>query len=308
MGYACAAIVPEHPTMDILSQFSAALADRVAGAAASVVALRLDDRPRAGILWRPDVVVASEQTVGQRDSVGVVRGGIEVEAKLAGRDPGTNVAVFRLETALPGALVPAAEAPRVGSLAVILGADDRGAATGRLAMVHAVGPEWHAMAGGRIDALIRLDARLGADEGGPVLDAAGGLLGMSASGPHRRVLVIPTATIARVVDPILEHGRVARGWLGVGLEPVALSEASAAATGQRRGAMVLNAASGGPADNAGVLAGDILLEMDGRKFGHRRPLSLFMGPERIGQTVTLRLLRAGEPRTISLTIAARPGG
>ena len=293
--------------MDILSQFSTALADRVAADSASVVGLRLDDRPRAGILWRPDVVVTSEQVVGDRDSVCVVQAGTKVQGKLAGRDPGTNVAVFRLESALPGALPPAADAPRVGALSIVLGADDNGAVTGRLAMVHAVGPEWHAMAGGRIDTLIHLDARLGADEGGPVLDAMGGLLGMSTSGPHRRVLVIPTATIARVVDPLLEHGRVARGWLGVGLESVAISENLVSTAGQRRGTMVLSIVPGAPADQAGVMAGDILLEMDGRKFGHRRPLSLFMGPERIGETVTLRLLRAGAPRSASLIIAARPG-
>jgi S1-C subfamily serine protease len=294
-------------TMDLIAQFSAALADRVAMASPSVVALRVGDRIRAGILWRPDVVVTSEQVLGDRDSVCIIRNGIEIQARLAGRDPSTNVAVLRLDTALTGALPPPAEVPRVGGLAVIVGADAGGAATGRLAMVHAVGPEWHAMAGGRIDTLIRLDARLGADEGGPVLDAAGGLLGMSTSGPHRRVLVIPTATIARVLEPLLREGRIARGWLGVGLEAVTISESARAAAGQRRGAMVLNVAPAGPAERAGVMAGDILLTMDDRAFGRGRPLSLFMGPERIGQAVTLRLLRANEPRTIPVVIQERPG-
>ena len=80
------------------------------------------------------------------------------------------------------------------------------------------------MAGGRIDALIRLDTRLGADEGGPVLSLAGGLIGMSTSGPRRRTIVIPTATLARVVDPLLAEGRIARGWLGIGLQPVMIPD------------------------------------------------------------------------------------
>jgi S1-C subfamily serine protease len=176
--------------MDIIEQFSSALADRVAAAAPSVVALKAGSRHRSGILWRPDVVVTSEQMVGEQTQAVIVQGGNEVPAKLAGRDPATNVAVFRLEGRLSGTTPTEGGMPRVGSLALVVGADQAGAATGRLAMVHATGPAWHSMAGGRIDTLIRLDVRVGADEGGPVLDHAGLFLGMSTSGPRRRGQVI----------------------------------------------------------------------------------------------------------------------
>jgi S1-C subfamily serine protease len=293
--------------MDIIEQLSSALADRLAGAASSVVALKAGSRHRSGILWRPDVVVTSEQVVGEQNSAIIVQGGTEVTAKLAGRDPTTNVAVFRLEKPLPAAL-PAREAamPRAGSLALVVGTDASGSATGRLAMVHATGPAWHSMAGGRIDTLIRLDVRLGADEGGAVLDQSGAFLGMSTSGPRRRALVIPAATIARVVDPLLEQGHVARGWLGVGLQPVAIPDALQAATGQARGTMVLQLVANGPAQQAGVLPGDILLSIDDFRFGQRRGLASLMGPDRIGKAVTVRLLRAGEMKEIGVVIAARP--
>jgi S1-C subfamily serine protease len=293
--------------MDIIEQLSSALADRLAGSAPSVVALKAGPRHRSGILWRPDVVVTSEQVVGEQDSAVIVQNGTEVTAKLAGRDPTTNVAVFRLETPLSGGLsTPGTCKPRAGSLALVVGADPAGMATGRLAMVHATGPAWHSMAGGRIDTLIRLDVRLGSDEGGPVLDPAGALLGMSTSGPRRRGLVIPAATIARVVDPLLEQGHIARGWLGVGLQPVAVPGALLASTGQARGAMVLQLVANGPAEQAGVLPGDILLSIDDFRFGQRRGLASLMGPERIGKAVTVRLLRAGETREIGVVIAARP--
>ena len=293
--------------MDIIEQLSSALADRLAGAAPSVVALKAGPRHRSGILWRPDVVVTSEQVVGEQDTAVIMQNGTEVAAKLAGRDPTTNVAVFRLETPLSGGQpMPGTTAPRPGSLALVVGADPSGMATGRLAMVHATGPAWHSMAGGRIDTLIRLDVRLGSDEGGPVLDPAGALLGMSTSGPRRRGLVIPAATIARVVDPLLEQGHIARGWLGVGLQPVAVPGALQAATGQARGAMVLQLVANGPAEQAGGLPGDILLSIDDFRFGQRRGLASLMGPERIGKAVTVRLLRAGETREIGVVIAARP--
>ena len=292
--------------MDLIAQFSDALANRVDAASPCAVALRLGSRPRAGILWRPDVVVTSEQVVGDRDSVIVAHAGQEVAAKLAGRDPGTNVAVFRLETALPGLLPSPAATPRVGSLALMLGANEAGAATARLAMVQSVGPAWHSMAGGEIEALIRLDARLGADEGGPVLDPSGGLLGMSTAGPRRRVLVIPAATIARVVGPLLKTGRIPRGWLGVGLQPVSVSENLRETAGQARGAMVLSLVPGAPAEQAGVMAGDILLTVDDFAFGQNHRLTTVLRAERIGQAAEVRLLRAGAPKTVSVTIAARP--
>jgi S1-C subfamily serine protease len=214
--------------------------------------------------------------------------------------------VLKLETALDSVPPAAAGAARVGNLALLVGADALGAVTGRLAMVHALGDAWHSMAGGRIDALIRLDVRLGSDEGGPVLDSTGALLGMSTSGPRRRALVIPSATIARVVDPLLEHGHVARGWLGVGLQPVAIPDALHAPTGQSRGAMVLQLVAKGPAEQAGVLPGDILLSIDDFRFGQRRGLASLMGPDRIGKSVTVRLLRAGEMREVGVLISARP--
>ena len=293
--------------MDIIEQLSSALADRLAGAESSVVALKAGSRHRSGILWRPDVVVTSEQVVGEQDQAIIIRGAAKVVAKLAGRDPTTNVAVFRLEEPLPGAMPAHGTAlPRAGSLALVVGADPSGAATGRLAMVHATGPAWHSMAGGRIDTLIRLDVRLGADEGGPVLDQSGAFLGMSTSGPRRRALVIPAATIARVVDPLLEQGHIARGWLGVGLQPVAIPDSLQASTGQARGTMVLQLVANGPAQQAGVLPGDILLSIDDFRFGQRRGLASLMGPDRIGKAVTVRLLRAGEMKEIGVVIAARP--
>jgi S1-C subfamily serine protease len=292
---------------DLLEQLSAGLADRVAAVAPCVVAIGTGRRHVSGMLWRPDVVVASAQVLPDRPEFALRHAGTELTARFAGRDPGTNVALLRLAQPIEAALPAAATAPpRVGTLALLVGADDAGAPTGRLGMVHAVGPEWHSQAGGRIDALLRLDVRLGADEGGPVLDTAGGLLGMSTAGPRRRTLVIPAATIARVIDPLLAEGRIARGWLGVGLQPVVVPDSLREAAGRESGMMVVSLATGGPAANAGVLPGDILLDLDGTPLRRMRAVAAGLGPERVGQTVTLRLLRAGALQTLAVVVAARP--
>jgi S1-C subfamily serine protease len=293
--------------MDMIEQFSSGLADRIAAAAPFTVGIGTGRRPVSGILWRPDVVVASEQMLpDDASALHVVRGGLTVNATLSGRDPSTNVAVLKLESPLDGVLPEAAEALRVGNLALIAGADATGNATARLAMVHSLGNSWHSMAGGRIDAMIRLDARLGADEGGPVLSLAGGLIGMSTSGPRRRTIVIPTATLARVIDPLLAEGRIARGWLGIGLQPVMIPDSFRQAAERENGLMVVGLADGGPAETAGMLPGDIVLDIDGAPASRPRALTASLGPDRIGQTVALRVLRAGGVQTVSVTIAARP--
>jgi S1-C subfamily serine protease len=293
--------------MDTIEQFSTSLADRIAAAAPIVVGIQSGKRPTSGILWRSDVVVASEQMLPEDTAAfQVVRAGQTIGATLAGRDPGTNVAVLKLETALDGTPPPAADAVRVGNLALVVGADATGGATGRLAMVHALGDAWHSMAGGRIDALVRLDTRLGADEGGPVLSLAGGLIGMSTSGPRRRTIVIPTATLARVIDPLLTEGRIARAWLGIGLQPVLIPDSFRQSTGRETGLMVVGLAGGGPAETAGILPGDIVLDIDAAAVSRPRALSALLGPDRIGQTAVLRVLRAGAVQSIGVTIAARP--
>lgn len=293
-------------TTDSLDQFSEALADRLAAAASFTVAIRTGRRDRSGILWRDDVVVTSEQVLPDGPDFTLVRNGAETPARLAGRDPGTNVAVLRLAHGLGGARPETAPSVRPGSLALVVGADTAGAPTGRLGMVHATGPEWHSMTGGRIDALLRLDARLGSDEGGPVLTLGGKLIGMSTSGPRRRALVIPAATIDRVLEPLLTEGRIPRGWLGVGLQHVQVPERMRDAAGRDRGLMVIRLVAGAPAEQAGVLPGDIILEVDGRRTGRAGGLAAVRGPERIGQPATLKLLRAGQVHLVTAVIAARP--
>ncbi len=290
---------------DLLEQLSDALAERVA-ATSFVVSIRTGRRDRSGILWRDGVVVTSEQVLPDATDFIVIRDGAEVQAKLAGRDPGTNVAVLRLAQSLASTRPETAPAPRPGALALVVGADGAGAPTARLGMVHATGAAWHSMAGGRIDRLLRLDTRLGADEGGAVLTLGGKLIGMSTSGPRRSALAIPVATIERVLEPLLTQGRLARGWLGVALQHVLVPERMRETAGRDAGMMVVGLAPGSPAEQAGLLPGDIILEVDGTQTGRARGLAAALAPERIGQTATLKLLRAGEVRLVSVPIAARP--
>src|SRR5262249_20089858 len=158
----------------------------------------------------------SEQSLPKEEAfVLIAPGGASVNARVAGRDRGTNVALLRLAQPLsPPAIIPGvAEA---GGLALAYGADGAGGVTGRMGMVNLAGPEWLSNAGGRIDQRVILDMHLStAEEGGPVLDVTGACLGITTFGPRGQVLVIPAATINRIVPALLKDGHIARGWLGV---------------------------------------------------------------------------------------------
>lgn len=289
-----------------LTALSHAIAATARQAAPLVAAIGWGGRQHvSGVLWRAGALVTSEQSLPDADAYTVtLPGGIRTGAALAGRDRATNVAVLRLQADAPG--VAQAEPRGVGELVLALGSDGAGETTVRLGAIEALGAPWESMRGGRIDRLIRLGLRLGPPaEGGPVIDAEGRLLGMSTFGPRRGVLVIPASTVARVLDTLLETGHIARGWLGVGLHPVALPREVAERSGAAAGLMVVNLAEGAPA--AGVLLpGDILLEIDGKPVTAPRAVAAVLGPERIGQPVSLKLVRGGELATLAVTVAARP--
>src|SRR5882672_9261587 len=297
-------------TTDLLEQFSAALTARTAAVRGAVAAIRLSEtRHLTGTLWQPDVVVASEQSLPRRDEFELVlAGGAVVNAKLAGRDPGTNLAALRLERAVALPEISPGEA-KAGALALAFGADGAGGVSVRLGAVNLAGPEWTSSAGGRIDRNIVLDLRLArAEEGGPVLDAAGARLGITTFGPRGKVLVIPAATVERVLPALLKDGRIARGWLGVALQPVAVPDGLHDEAGQSSGVMVMSIVEHGPAAKAGIVAGDIVLTVNGIPTRGLRRIAAHFASDSIGRKADLRVIRGGAVLSLRATIEARPAG
>jgi S1-C subfamily serine protease len=291
---------------NLLVQFSDALAAGADAAKNAVTAIRLaHGRHVTGIVWQGGIVVASEQALPRKEDFELVgSGGAIIAAKLAGRDPSTNVAILKpAETmAAPGI---SAGAALTGAIALAFGADGTGGASARLGVVNSVGSEWHSSRGGLIDRRIVLDLRLAhREEGGPVFDAAGGLLGMSTFGPGGRVIVIPTATIERIVPLLLKDGRIARGWLGVALQAVAVPDALRESD-QSSGLMVMSVVENGPAAKAGIVAGDIILSVDGTPAHRFRKIARHFGSESIGRTTEVRLIRGGKVVTVQATIEER---
>jgi S1-C subfamily serine protease len=292
---------------DLLAQFSNALAARAEAAKSAVVAIRLaHGRHITGMVWRSEIVVASEQSLPRKDDFELVgSGGSVLTARIAGRDPSTNIAILRLATPIAAPSIAAGEA-QTGAVALAVGADGTGGASARLGIVNLAGPEWHSSRGGLIDRRIVLDVRLARrEEGGPVFDATGACLGMSTFGPRGQVIAIPTATIERIVPLLLRDGRIARGWLGVALQAVAVPDALRETAEQSSGLMVMSVIEDGPAAQAGIVAGDIILSVDGTSTHRFRRIARLFGSDSIGRKADLRLIRSGAVMTVQTTIAER---
>lgn len=284
---------------------SPALSDLVERLGPSVVALRGGGASLSGFAWREDLVVTAEEPLPEAEAFeAVLPGGAACAARLLGRDASTDLALLRLEG---GGLAPArldAPAPRAGEPVLALGARE-GRAVVAAGVVGFAGPAWRSLRGGLIDARLELDLRLppGA-EGGLALDAHGRALGMAALAPRGRAIAIPSATIERVAPRLLSHGRVPRGYLGLGLQPIGID----ASGGGGRGLLVVSVAEGGPGARAGLRQGDIVTDLDGEPIAGMRDLMRALGPDRVNTAATLRFRRAGEPREAVVAIAERPAG
>src|SRR5690349_2667716 len=250
-----------------LETLSTQLSDAVDRVAPSVVAIHARRRsPTGGIVWRDGVVVAAHHTVQRDEDVTVtLADGAEAQATVAGRDPGTDLVVLRLSGTLGTPAERAPDAPRVGQLVLAVGRPGE-AVTASMGVVSAVGPEWRTWQGGRIDRFVRLDLAIyDGFSGGPLVDALGRVLGLNTSGLSRSAgVAIPVSTVDRVAEQLLAGGRVRRGFLGVGTQPVRLPEAleerarSLVAGAGDVALMVVSLAPGGPAERAGILLGDVL--------------------------------------------------
>jgi S1-C subfamily serine protease len=295
--------------MQTLLSLSNDLAAAVEHAARSVVAVHARPRlPSTGVHWRPGIVVTAEHTVRVDDQIRIVwPDGRTVPASLVARDPGTDLAVLRVgDTDWPLAEVADSAALKVGTLVLAVGHGPRAS----WGVVSAVGGAWRTWRGGEVERFLRVDLVLYPGfSGGPLVDASGKVAGLVTSGLSRQLeLAVPTSTVTRIVDELLASGRISRGYLGVGLQPVALPEGlrRLAPGDGARGLIVVSVETDGPAARAGLMLGDVLVSLEGRPLQDPGDVQDVLATRRAGIAVTASLIRAGEPLQAAITLGERP--
>jgi S1-C subfamily serine protease len=285
-----------------LAALSNELAAVVERAASAVVAVHA--RPRfssSGVIWRPGIVVTAEHTVRREEEITVTlpEGGT-VPATLAGRDAGTDLAVLRVEAPAAAPLAPADTVPAPGHLVLAIGRSADSGPNATMGIVSALSGSWRTWRGGRLDHYIRLDLTMYPNSsGGAVVNTEGQTVGIATSALSRIAgVAIPAATVDRVVEELLARGHVARGYLGLGLQPVELPD-------HQKGLIVVSLEPDGPAAKAGALLGDILLSLAGQAVADTDDLQGVLESYGVGSTVEAGVVRGGSAKKLAIVVGER---
>lgn len=294
-----------------LSQLSDALAETVAVAGKSVV--RVEGRSRlaaSGFVWSTDGVIVTANHVLERDDdikIGGADGNGAVPATLVGRDPTTAIAVLRADgadLATPGWTEP--DAIRVGNLTLALGRPGR-TVQSTLGIVSALGEGWRTRAGGQIDRYLQTDVVMYPGfSGGPLIDSSGNVIGLNSSALLRGITVsVPVPTIRRVVETLLTHGRVRRGYLGIGAQPARLPDALKSQLDQETGLLLVSVDPDSPAQSAGLVLGDTIVALNEQPVRHIDDLLSYLGGESVGESLPVKIVRGGQLQELTVTVGER---
>src|SRR5882724_5032056 len=295
----------------------AALSDQLAEASAtvgqSVVAIQGSRHASSGIVFNKETVITASHALRRDEDIKVVISQeTSVSARVAGRDPSTDLALLRLQQPMTVAAPRWGDTSklRVGELVLALARTRRGnivASSGILSGLISGG--WRTWRGGELDQFIRPDLVLYRGfSGGPLVNAQGEILGLNTSGLHGSGITIPAATVTRVAAELSEKGRIERPYHGLGMQAVSLQESLRVKLNLKNstGLMVVHVEPGGPADQAGLLLGDVLIELEGKPVTDTGEVQTVLHSAKIGTIVQAGLIRAGALVTARIKLEARP--
>ncbi|MFZ5821818.1 MAG: S1C family serine protease [Chloroflexota bacterium] len=266
--------------------------------AASAYTLTVDARrkfPASGIAYAADLVLTADHVVTRDEDIRVgLPDGSSAPATLAGRDPGSDLALLRLSEK---SLTPArtAKDPKIGQLVLALGRPSAAGMQASFGIVTAIGGPARTWRGGLLDQFLTTETvPYPGFSGGPLVDVSGSVLGLNTSGLTRgEALTIPVSVAWLIADSLAKHGTVKRGYLGVRTQPV------------EAGLLVLWLEKDGPAEKGGLLVGDILTQINAHALQDADDLFAALTSATVGQPTAVDVLRGGQPQTVHVTIGER---
>lgn len=293
-----------------LTDFSNGLTAAVEKGAASTVLVDARKRyPASGIAYSEDLVLTAEHVVTREENIMVtLPDGRSVAATIAGRDPGSDLAVLRLAEK---ALSPpkTSDEVKVGQLVLALGRPTSAGMQASWGIVTATHGPVRTSRGGLLDEYIESETTpYPGFSGGPLVNTEGEVLGLNTSGLTRgSSLTIPVKVAWRLADGLSRHGTVKRGYLGIRTQPVDIREAARTALKREQGdgLLVLWLEENGPAAKSGLLVGDILVAINGQSVGDPDDLFAALSSDTVGKPVPVEVLRGGRPETLQVTVGER---
>jgi S1-C subfamily serine protease len=296
--------------MEALSDVSNALANTVEARASSVVRVEARRRlPASGIVWSPDGVIVTAHHVVQKEDgirIGLPDGSV-VPATVVGRDGTTDLAVLRAEA--QGLITPIWTDDtklRVGHIVLALGRPGK-RVMATLGIVSALGETWRTPTGGQMDRYLQTDVVMYPGfSGGLLVNAEGEGVGLNTSALLRGVsMSVPYTTLERTIAALLEHGRVRRGFLGIGGQPVRLPDALTKQLDQETGVLLVSVESKSPAAKGGLVLGDTIIAFNKQTVRHLDDLLALLTGEVVGEEIPIRIVRGGEIQEVKVLVGER---
>ena len=280
-----------------------------AGAATVMVNARRR-MPASGIAYTANLILTADHVVERDEDIRVLLpDGNQVPATLAGRDPGSDLALLRLEASLAAQAEPVPQPARVGQLVLALGRPSTQGIQASLGVVSAIGGPLRTGQGGLLEQYLRTDAiPYPGFSGGPLVDAAG------RRGWHQHLRAgtrcIPGYPGGACLEPggmLARQGHIQRGFLGVRSQPVALPAAQQNALGRQQasGLLLVGVETGSPAETGGLLIGDIIVAIAGNQVTDPDELAASLAGPVVGKATPVEVLRGGQPAIITVTIGER---
>ncbi len=295
----------------VWNSLSKSISEAIEAVQDSIVTIHRGGRSTSsGVVWRPGVIVTVRNGLRRNEVVKVAHRGEPFNASVAGTDAGTDLAVLRVEAnGLKPADTSGLESTRVGELVLSVGRSVLGDISASSGIIARLGSPWRTWRGGQIDRLIRPDVRLYVGQSGSALvNEHHRVLGINSPALARNAIItVPTQTIDRVVDAILERGHVPRPFLGVAMQAVPVPEALRAqfAEGADQVLLVLHVEPNAPAASAGVLVGDLIASLNGDPVHDVRDALHRIAGLSVGDSVSLVVIRGGARMELTLTVADR---
>ena len=294
---------------EAISNHTTTLAEQTGKA---VVAVETGYRAAAsGVHWKPGIIVTASHLVRGADEVTVILPeGSKIKGTVAGRDSTTDLAAVRIEGSSSLVTLPLASSANVGELVLAVARSGRGELSASAGIVARIGGPWGTWRGDQIDRLLRPDVRLYPGQSGSALvNGRGELLGVNSAVLARQsVITLPIETVDRVLKELLERGHVAKPYLGLAMQEVPLPQEWRASAGseQEDGLLVMHVTPDGPAKQAGISLGDLVVSVDAQPVRGFRHFHRTLALKRTGETVKLRVLRAGNAIEAEVTLGDRP--
>ncbi len=296
------------PDSSVLAMFSNQMADAVEQAGAALVLVNGRERlPASGVVFDTDLVLTSDHVLEREEDLTIETAAGETKpARFVGRDTASDLAVLRVDGL---GLAPAMQGTaRVGQLVLALGRPTSGGPMASLGVVSAItGPLQRRRRGVSVEQVIQTDATpYPGFSGGPLIDTQGAVLGILTTGLVRGTpLAIPTAAAWRIGAMLAQQGHVKRGYLGIASQPIHLPAAQRGGLAQERGLLLMRVEEGSPAEQGGLLLGDILVSVNGQTITDTDQLQAILATTTVGATLDMSVLRGGTVQQVTVVVGQR---